>query len=289
MSIPFHQFSQDDETSISFKILPLRQQTGYDPGDPHRHNYYEIFFFEKGGGDHTIDFETIPVHDQSIHFVSPGQVHQLRRASDSYGSVISFSREFYYLGLQEKNLLFEMPFLNNAMARTVLNLSEEAFSTCLHLVQAMAQEAGAALPYTPHQLRSYLNILMIQCKRFFEQQPPYHMHSHSEQPLFIRFRQTLEEHFFHLHQVQEYSEMLSVSDKQLNELVKAHSGYTALEYIHARLLLETKRLLLYSELSLKEIAFHLSFDDPSHFSRFFKSKTGTSPGHFREQHSGMYQ
>ena len=122
MEIPLHNFSRDDETSIPFEIIPLKQLSGYDTGVPHRHNYYEIFFFEEGGGEHIIDFTTIPVKSHSIHFVSPGQVHHLMRSPDSHGAIILFSRDFYYLGLQEKNLLFEMPFLNNAMEHPVLNL-----------------------------------------------------------------------------------------------------------------------------------------------------------------------
>ncbi|MDZ7848395.1 MAG: AraC family ligand binding domain-containing protein [Owenweeksia sp.] len=92
MEIPLHHFTKDDETSIPFRIEELAQDSGYDTGVPHRHNYYEIFFFEKGGGEHRIDFEVLPVQSRSIHFVSPGQVHLLKIVPRIRGAQLFFFR-----------------------------------------------------------------------------------------------------------------------------------------------------------------------------------------------------
>ena len=104
--IPIHNFARDDETSVPFKICPLEKRNHYDALEPHRHNYYEIFLFIKGGGKHLIDFTEHPITDQSIHFVSPGQIHLVKRELSSHGILISFSREFYLVLRSEIRLTF---------------------------------------------------------------------------------------------------------------------------------------------------------------------------------------
>ncbi|MDQ3073080.1 MAG: AraC family ligand binding domain-containing protein, partial [Bacteroidota bacterium] len=77
--LPFHNFSADDESSVPFKIVPIEKNAPYDTSVPHRHNYYEVFFFTQGGGTHFIDFRHYPIVPNSIHIVSPGQVHKVQR------------------------------------------------------------------------------------------------------------------------------------------------------------------------------------------------------------------
>ena len=75
---------------------------------------------------------------------------------------------------------------------------------------------------------------------------------------------------------------MKVSAKHLSEIVKSATGLTALHYIHERVIQEAEYLLVYTLLSIKEIAFTLQFDDPSHFSRFFKKHKQLSPIEFRK-------
>ena len=112
-NIPIHDFSSDDATSVNFKYISLDARSGYDTTMPHRHNYYEILFFAIGGGQHVIDFKEFPIEDNSIHFISPGQVHQLKRAQSSQGTILIFSRDEYYINAPAADSLFNFPFMNN--------------------------------------------------------------------------------------------------------------------------------------------------------------------------------
>lgn len=84
--------------------------------------------------------------------------------------------------------------------------------------------------------------------------------------------------------VQDYAEILCVSDKHLNEIVKRQTGKSASTLIYRQLITEAKRLLN-SGLTVKEVGFELKFDDPAHFSKFFKTQTGSSPSDFRIIHA----
>jgi len=60
-------------------------------------------------------------------------------------------------------------------------------------------------------------------------------------------------------------------------------GKTAKEYIQSRIIVGAKRMLYFSDSSIKEIAFELGFQEPSNFNAFFKKCTGLSPGEFRNK------
>jgi AraC family transcriptional activator of pobA len=109
------------------------------------------------------------------------------------------------------------------------------------------------------------------------------------QQLLQRFNLLLEERFITLHKVNEYAELMNVSPNHLSETIKKVTGKTAGELIQDRLVLEAKRLLLHSAITAKEIAYYLNFNDPSYFSRFFKTNAGLAPEEFRRQSREKYQ
>jgi len=288
--IPLHDFSKDDASSTPFDLLLLEQKESYDTSVPHRHNYYEIFLFIEGGGTHEIDFETFPIESKSLHFVSPGQVHLVKRALDSYGYVVLFSRDFYYLNLPNKNILYELPFLNNNNSEPILNLNEAGFQVFNQLVENIKKEYESENDLKESVIQSYLNILLIKSKSFFDQlKGDANSKDNPSSKLVYDFRILVEKNYRNLHLVKEYANLLATTPEHLNDETRKITGKTASDLISDRIVLETKRLLLYSELSNKEIAYFLNYDDPSYFSRFFKNKLGLSPSEFRDNLQKKYQ
>ena len=80
--------------------------------------------------------------------------------------------------------------------------------------------------------------------------------------------------------VKEYAEALNLTEKTLNEIVKKHTGESTSNIIYKQIIMEAKRLLN-TGISIKETAYALNFDDPGHFSKFFKTKTNISPSEFQ--------
>lgn len=271
--IPFHKFIANDE-EVFFKIIELKELSSYNTSLAHRHNYFEIFLFNKGGGHHIIDFDKCQITDNSIHFISPGQVHLVKRELNSVGWIILFSNEFF-LDLQEdKNQLYSYPFLHQNMSNPVLNLDTSTFLTLEELVLKMKSEETLKNNDFKALIRSYLNVFLIHCKRIF---PSVNSTSNS---VLITFKKLLEENFLEKHQVNFYYEKMGMSESAFGKAIKQNTGFTPLNLIHQRLILEAKRLLKYSQPSIKELSFHLGFSDPSHFSRFFKRNTGKSVQEF---------
>ena len=83
-----------------------------------------------------------------------------------------------------------------------------------------------------------------------------------------------------------YAERLNMTPDRLNDHVKRATGVTAGHLIRQRVLTEAKRQLVFTGQAIHEIAYDLSFSDPSHFTRFFRKQTGMTPQSFREGRGG---
>jgi AraC family transcriptional activator of pobA len=99
-------------------------------------------------------------------------------------------------------------------------------------------------------------------------------------------RALIEEHFRRERLLAFYAEKLAMTPDRLNDHVKRATGVTAGHLIRQRVLTEAKRQLMFTNQAIHEISYDLAFSDPSHFARFFRKQTGTTPQAFREGRSG---
>jgi AraC family transcriptional activator of pobA len=99
--------------------------------------------------------------------------------------------------------------------------------------------------------------------------------------LLRKFLLLLDQHFQKNYTVYEYAKMLHVTTLKLNSACNKILRKTASQLICDKVILESKRLLVSTDWSAKEIAFHLNFNDPAYFNRFFKKHTCLNPGMFR--------
>lgn len=97
-----------------------------------------------------------------------------------------------------------------------------------------------------------------------------------------RFNLLVENHYRTRHEVQFYARELNKSPKTLSNYFALYGHKTPLQIIQERVTLEAKRLFYYTDKTSKEIAYDLGFDDPAHFSRFFKNQTKQSPSDFKK-------
>src|SRR6202035_2010281 len=99
-------------------------------------------------------------------------------------------------------------------------------------------------------------------------------------------RKLVEEHFHKQRQLAFYAGRLAMTVDRLNDHVRRATGVTAGHLIRQRVLTEAKRQLVFTSQPIHEIAYDLAFSDPSHFARFFRKNTGSTPQAFREERGG---
>lgn len=286
----------EENKKFSFQLYEVRGETirgkfyPHKTELPHRHSYYEICIFVNGAGKHEIDFKTYPIASNSIHFLTPGQVHLISREKDYFGYLLVFTREFYPANNQSNDMLFDLPFFNNPSISPILELKHNDFHTLLQIIDSMKSELKAVNTTSQEVLRSYLHIFLLKCKNYFMHYRPEH--ANLDEPAYViagKFKSLVEQHFKNLHFVKDYAGIMAITAPALNKTVKRITGFTAGEVIINRIVLEAKRLLTYTDLTNKEIAFRLNYEDPSYFSRIFKNKTGDSPSSFRSKMNKKYQ
>ena len=133
-------------------------------------------------------------------------------------------------------------------------------------------------------LRVILKRLIVKLTRIYKKQAELQALSGDELDLVRKFNLLVEAHYKEYHQVQDYADLIHKSPKTISNLFSKYSDKSPLEVIHERIILEAKRLLIYTDKSAKEVAFDLGFSDIPNFSRFFKKNLNSSPTQFRSAH-----
>lgn len=263
---------------LHFKVVPFDDEVDYDSLKLHRHNYLEIFIFTKGGGKHLIDFNEYKINDNELHFVFPNQVHLVRRSNDSQGFVILFKVDF--LRMQANNPL--QSFYTEFFQFPILRLKNDDFQLLQNIFSLLKQEVKLGLDsFNKGMVRSYLNAMLIQCLRFKNaeaQNAPTKNESDSKVNEFVLL---VEKNYKIKNQVGDYLQLLNINSKKLTEVLRKSLGKSPKELISERISLEARRMLLYSNWSIKEISYDLGFNEPAHFTKFFIRMNGVNPAEFK--------
>ncbi len=131
-------------------------------------------------------------------------------------------------------------------------------------------------------LQMMLKRFIILCTRLYKEQSVDNKLDEPQIDLVRSFSYLVEMHYKEKHGVAEYADLLNKSPKTLSNVFSKHQEKRPLQIIQERILLEARRLLAYSDSSVKEIAYELGFDSIQGFSRLFKNKEGVSPVDYRK-------
>lgn len=252
----------------------------------HRHSFYEIVWFTRGDGEHQIDFRTYAIAPDTVFFITPGQVQSVRLTGPVGGVVVLFTEEFLGLDPRGQELLRTSPlFLPGGRRPTMLTVDPSRagpFGTLL----AMEREFDLALPDRAAMLRAQLSVFLLSLGRLVAASGRM---PDTYPPLVRQFYVLAEETVGQAPRINALAARLAVSPGHLNDMVKQATGVTAGSIVRERTVLEGKRLLLHSDLSVAEIARRLGFEDSSYFGRYFRREVGESPGAFRLTSREKYQ
>lgn len=247
---------------------------------PHRHAFYQIVLFTEGGGTHSIDFQQFHVEAHQVYTMAPGQVHTWEFAPNTEGYIINFNESFFTAICHDPHFIESFPLFNAVSGSPANLLDMECCSEVQGILERMLQEFQQDWEYKAEMLRAMLLQVIVLLSRRLPRlaQPQISRHQLN---VLRQFERLIETHFRDKRLPREYAEMLFITPNHLNALVSAALGKSAGELIRERVLLEAKRLLVNSDLSISQIASELNFEDNAYFARFFKKHTGVPPEMFR--------
>lgn len=269
--IPLHNIK--DEFTIN--IEPISHKNTYDYNVVHRHNYYEIMFFVKGGGYQLIDFDRVPIVDNSCYLIKPRQVHLVKREEEADGFLIQFfntsvfSEDVSSLSTLQYHSDVKVIFENDKL------LTDKCISF-LNLIRDITSVGGVFYKQKSIHLLSTLIYELEECTI-----KKGRLNNTNDRSL-IKFTELVNQNL-NTKTVNDYAKKLNITSKKLTDVVKSNYGVTPLKFIHNAVLLEIKRDLMFKDTNLKEISYNYNFDSPSNFSLFVKKNTGLSPSDLQKE------
>jgi len=279
------EFSRDS-TDFIFDLVKLDGRTDIPRPFLHRHAYYHLLCLQQATGTHNLDFEYYDIRANTIFFISPGQIHEWYSTTPTTGYVVNFSVEFFLQMYPRPGEIEEFPFFQAMSKDPVLYLSGQQMNEVLTLMQLMDAEAQGSKPCHYDIIRSYLLIMLTKLRRLHQSRPQEGT-TIKQHSLVSRFKSLVDQRYLSDKSIQSFASALNVTDKRLNEALRHATGKTATQFIHERILLEAKRQLMQSDLSIAQIAYNLKFDDPGYFSRFFKKNVRLTPVEFKKKFLGL--
>lgn len=241
---------------------------------PHKHDFFVINIFDRGKGSHTIDFVDYEIKNKQVHLVFPDQVHQWKIEPGTVGYQLMISRNWFETLVP--TLRFSQSLYQN---HPVIDLSDSAFTSIIYEFKAIKKllEEENIFWEMIRKRNEVIGLLLSKAVELIFNNDDQNHYS----PIFSKFLPLIDEYFKEERSVSFYAEKLNISPNYLNVICKKSINSSASSLIQDRILLEAKRLLKVSEMSVKDIVFDLGFYDQASFSKFFKSQTGMTPSQFK--------
>lgn len=244
----------------------------------HRHEgLHQIQFLERGRISGTVDGRPVEAAAPAILLIAPGSVHGFRHARDTSGHQLTIPSATLQQLLAGTRLMDAG--LGTSFVLT--ELTPEARAECSALFDMLAREfRGGGAGRVPALLAAATLLAVLLLRLHGE-------HSQKEQTpgardaLVQRFRALAEQHFREHRGLPFYADALGVTPDHLSRSCRNATRQSALQLLHERLMLEARRLLAYTPMSILEVAAAIGYQDPAYFSKFFTRATGHSPSQYR--------
>jgi len=235
-----------------------------------------IFLIATGAGRMTAEARTIAFTAPCLLIVPAGVVHGFAYQPETTGMVLTLAGG-YLRELSQREASFAGLFVQAAR----LDLADP--TAVAESVARLARELAWTAPGHTAAVESHLLAILVEAlrssRRALDIAP---MTDGSASRLVARFREAVEADYRSGAPIDAYARRLGVTTTRLRRACQASTGCSPIRLIQDRLLLEAKRVLLYSNMTVAETAYYLGFDDPAYFSRFFAQRQRVSPRAFRQ-------
>lgn len=235
---------------------------------PHKHDFFQIMLVTQGSGEHQIDFKNHKVQVGQIYMMKPGQMHSWDLSRGIKGIIIEFNYQSLHI-VKDFSLSPDV----------FLVTDKKKFSELITLCEIMIRESDQKLDRYDECLQGYVTAFLINLMRLTKASPK----QAKSLTTIEKFRELLEKNYKSQHSVEFYASKLNTSTKALTMQFSRSIGKPPREIIYDRILLEAKRYLAFSQLTVAEIGYELGFDDANYFGRFFRVHEKKTPAQFRKE------
>lgn len=249
------------------------------------HPYIKILFVPPGY-ELTVDFNQYKTQVPTLFFLTY-QYFDIKKGGSDEASFLYYNRDFYCIQIHDKEVACDGLLFHNVFEIPNVELDHFETSSIKDLFGHIKDELEWKDSSGEEMIRTYLKQIIIRATRKWKKQ---NLDSamvkipNNELDTFRDFSRYLEIHFREKHQVADYAKLLHIAPKTLTHKFKNLQLESPNQLIINRILLEAKRLLVYTDKTVKEIAYDLGYEDPAYFNRLFTQKTGNTPSNFKKNY-----
>lgn len=243
---------------------------------------YKILWSREGKTKIKIDNYQLELNENEVVFCTPLNVMEVLTHSENLIAFV-FNKQFFCIQTHDDQVSCNGFLFFGSSQPPKIELCEKEqyhFATLLHLFK---EDLVIKDHLQGEMLRSLLKRLLIISTRMAKENLTQPSISNAQLNIIREYNLLVEKHFRELHQVKDYANLLFKSPKTLSNLFLKYNDKSPIMVINERILLEAKRLLLYSDKPADEIAIELGYKSLSHFSKFFKKHEGVSPTAFKKR------
>lgn len=242
--------------------------------DDHIDDCYTMILITKGCGSADIDLHTVPMSQGQLGIIAPGQIHSNINIKECELWMLRMSPE-----MMNDDYRYQLD--EYAMTGNPVMLPEETIVLLCEALEFLSKLMASMNDRQPMKsvLFNMLNVVLgIITPRILNGQAKSPLRSTE---ITVKFKQMLPKFVRRQKKPSFYANELCISEVYLNEVVKKTTGMTPSGWINVAILLEAKRMIRSTTLTVKEIAHNLGFEDHAYFSRLFKKNTNMTPLEFR--------
>ncbi|MDZ7879960.1 MAG: helix-turn-helix domain-containing protein [Saprospiraceae bacterium] len=250
------------------------------PLPPHRKQVYDFLFITKGVTRRSKALNPYEIGENTFFFLPAYQItnHEFM-SEDIEGYFCHFNMDIFTNHLPQHNILRDFPFLQ-FVGNPMVSVDAAVKPFVLNILNRLEAESKKENIVTFDIVTVYLLSLFTEVNRFYT--PSVSMKKNTALMITQNFKDALSRHIYEKQKVMEYANLLNISPNHLNKCVKTTTGQSAQDLLNEMVLLEAKVLLKQTDMQISEIAYKLSQQNHSDFSRFFKLKTGFSPKEYKQ-------
>lgn len=263
-------------------LIGIEESIDFNLTTPVQFYEYAILLIESGEGVYHADFTSFKFCGPKLLFATPMQTIFLNYQKEVKFTLLRFHSDFYCIEAHREEVACNGLLFNNIYLEPSVKLNQEQYTEFYQLIEQIKNEFKDEAS-SEMILKAYLQVLLAKCSSIKLKTLEDIAINSAKDDKMEQFRILLDKHYLSLHKPNEYAELLQISPNALSKKALKYFGKTPSQLIQDRLVLEAKKLLHLTTLSIKEIAYQLQFSDEYYFSRFFKKCTKLSPQTFRNK------
>lgn len=254
-------------------------------GPVHTLTYYDITFVTEGEGDFSIDNQTDKAVPGDVFFSKPGEIRYWDTNHIINGYALIFEDKFLSSIFKDDLFVQHLSFFQLERTSARLHLPDELYKRLLQLLYDIKVEINLYKQNGIHVLRALLfEVLMLLNRTYQKLIFVGELNLETTNIHISKFVRLVGTELRKEHSVQYYADRLCITPNYLNEIVSSVLNISAKQYIQNKVMDEAKRLLVYTNFSISEIAFELHFSTVSYFVRSFRRHVGETPLLYRQTH-----